>query len=146
MNPSLGSVVAAAGSDESAVSVVSSAGAAVESDVEELESALPEPEGLILELTGRVMWSVGLMRGASVVVIGGRVVVPWGAETTGCWIGWVWFMESPGSGWRTACSASMHSPQRVSFQSTRDPVYWLLSLSLTMIVQSPTPSSPLLRC
>lgn len=98
-----------------------------------------------LGLTGLMGASVWVGRGVSVVGCLLKVVIPTCADDVNgfSWIGCVWFMASPGSGWRTAFLGSITSPQRVIFQSIREPVFWLVTLSQTTIVQSPTASSPL---
>lgn len=100
---------------------------------------------VVLLLTGRLGTSVWVGRGVLVVGCLLKVVTLTCADDVNgfSWIGCVWFIASPGSGWRTAFSASIISPQRVILQSIREPAFWLVTLSQTTIDQSPTPSSPL---
>ena len=93
-----------------------------------------------LTLTGRSMWSDGLAGRSLSAELGGTVAVETSADIT------VWLSSSVSSGIGSSfCDeGSMHSPQRVSFQSVKVPLCSLTLVSFTTTLHFPTPGSPLL--
>lgn len=100
------------------------------------------PVGLVL--TGRSGWSVGLdMRD---VGVGSGVmawVVPAMVVVEEMILSWSSSSCSSGIGRRVCLSASIASPQSLRCQSMKVPLCSLTMVSLTIIVQVPTPDSPL---
>ena len=136
-----GRVVAAEGADVGVDAAAVGSAGVVDSAAVVVSAALVESAccGVGLALTGRSWWSVGfagrsvsLEPGLTLTKVGEAVMTSWSSSSC-----------SVGRGRSSWIEGSMHSPQRVSFQSVKLPLCSFTFVSFTTTLHLPTPVSPL---